>query len=239
MNSATIDMFNEQLQTAQILLTSDKQVCRDLAHYIADNAIAKIMMLTLLEGGKFQQKVVENLEFPVLLKTFEKEMPSISMEYKEIEGQHKGARNPFQHRIETTFLGIRPQHATMYVHMFQQLMEQLGIFKQSENFSLGIENPDAMYFDRLTEEFATIMGQLRTSFKTPLLSKLSAIVAKMLARAPKISRSARNMVYEALDLYQRNPLIEDRFLRPQIFNRLDEIPILIAPFVLGKRKQRI
>ncbi len=232
-------MFNEQLHTALILLTSDKQVCKDLADYIADNAIAKIMMLVLMEGGKYKQVEVENLKFPVLVTKFEQEQTNIKLDYKEIQNQHSGGRNPFQHRIETTYLGIRPQHAQLYVHLFQQLMEQLGIYKPSENYSLGIKDPEAMYFDKLTEEFASIMGQLRTSYNTTLLSKLSAVIANMRARAPKMSWWGRYKLKEVLSHYQGNPLIENEYVRPHILNRLDAIPIIIAPYILRKKKQKI
>ncbi|HMF30589.1 MAG TPA: hypothetical protein VKK79_04205 [Candidatus Lokiarchaeia archaeon] len=156
MDPATIALFNEQYQTASILLTSDKQTCRDLAHYMADNAISKIMALILVESGQYAQKNVERLEFPAIVDSFKNLHPELGINFDEIIKQHREGRNPFQHRLVTTYLGIRPQHATFYVEQFRILLEQLNLIEIDENFSLNFSGQSGERFEDLAEQVTEI-----------------------------------------------------------------------------------
>src|SRR5271157_1489099 len=135
MNKGIIKMFNDLFSTALILGESPQNICWDIAHYIADNAIAKIMMLKLVENGE-AQKIIEKLRFPDLITSFQSKFPSINLDYPEILNQHANGRNPFQHHLETTILGIRQEQASEYLSICQDLMKNLGIYKPDPKFSL-------------------------------------------------------------------------------------------------------
>ena len=139
MNDATKEMFNDQLSTAKILINSINNVNWDLAHYIADNALGKLMMLKLHEERIYNKNQVEGFSFPTLVNTFKTKFPSISIDYDEIKKQHIHGRNPFQHKLITNYLGIRKEQAKLYISLLKELMDIIEILNPKTDFSLGLE----------------------------------------------------------------------------------------------------
>lgn len=142
MNDATKEMFNDQLSTAKILVDSINNINWDLAHYIADNALSKLMMLKLYEERGYDKNRIENFNFPTLVETFKTEFPSISIDFDEIKAQHSQGRNPFQHKLITNYLGIRKAQAKLYISLLEELMNILGILNPKSDFSLGLEGSE-------------------------------------------------------------------------------------------------
>ncbi len=136
MNKATEEMFNDMLSTAKILVEAPNNVNWDLAHYIADNIIGKIIMLKLNEDKGYSKSNVESISFPMLVEEFEKEFPSIGLDYDEIKAQHSKGRNPFQHKLITNYLGIRQPQARLYVQLLHQLMEKIGIYIPKPDYNI-------------------------------------------------------------------------------------------------------
>lgn len=181
MDNATIIIFNKHLLTAKEFLKSSNEVLTNLAHYIADNGIAKIMMLKLHEEKNYPikssktKKGVEDFKFPPLVGVFMKEFPSIKLDYGFIIKQHQKARNPFQHHLSTTYLVISKDHAEEYVSEFQKLLEELGIIRKDIEFSLDIaenrqiitEDPReaiTFFIEKLKQsEFESILTQFNTT----------------------------------------------------------------------------
>jgi len=136
MNKATEEMFNDLLSTAKILVEAPNNVNWDLAHYIADNIIGKINMLKLNEDKGYSESQAENFPFPKLIEVFEREFPSIDLDYEEIKAQHSKGRNTFQHKLITNYLGIRQTQARLYVQILHQLMDKIGILNPKPNYSI-------------------------------------------------------------------------------------------------------
>jgi len=142
MDKATIEMFNNQLATAKILLNTSKGVCVDLSHYIADNGICKIMMVQLIKQKGYTQVELENprqYNFNDIVDTFKTEFPLVKVHYEDIKTQHS-QRNSFQHKLITLKLGIRQEDAKYYIDLFQELMEKLLIFDKNSNFTFESSN---------------------------------------------------------------------------------------------------
>ena len=137
MNAATTEMFNDLLATAKILVDASSSFTWDLAHYIADVAIAKIMMLKLHEEKGYPKNKVEHYNFPELIKQFRQDFQSIDLDYEEIKNQHTLGRNTFQHKLITNYLGIRQPQARLYIQILQDMLEQFGILNPKPNFSIG------------------------------------------------------------------------------------------------------
>ena len=127
-------VFNEQLLVAKALLKLGINTAWDLAHYMADNGIGKIMMYKLHHEKDSPKKEVQKYKFPELLENFQKEYQEISIDYEEIKKQRSSGRNPFQHHLKTIELGIRRQHAEEYVSIFESLLDKIGILDQDPNF---------------------------------------------------------------------------------------------------------
>lgn len=136
MNKATEEMFNDLLSTAKILVEAPNNVNWDLAHYIADNIIGKIIMLKLNEDKGYSESQAENFPFPKLIEVFKRESPSIDLDYEEIKAQHSKGRNTFQHKLITNYLGIRQTQARLYVQILHQLMDKIGILNPKPNYSI-------------------------------------------------------------------------------------------------------
>ncbi len=151
MDIATIEMFNGQLSTAKEFLKSSEQILWDLAHYISDNAIAKIMMLKLHEEKEYSEKKVENFNFPELVNEFKSSFTNIKINYEFIEKQHSKGRNPFQHHLTTTYLGIRKPHAKLYLNQFEQLMVEINIYNPNPEFTLGLNIDEIIKEIKVTE----------------------------------------------------------------------------------------
>lgn len=136
MNKATEEMFNDLLSSAKILVEAPNNVNWDLAHYIADNVIGKIIMLKLHEDKGYSKSQVESNKFPKLIEAFRKEFPSVKLDYDEIKAQHSKGRNPFQHKLITNYLGIRQSQARLYVQILHQFLEQIGILNPKPNYNI-------------------------------------------------------------------------------------------------------
>jgi len=137
MDKATIELFNTQLMIAKNLVELPNGTCWDLAHYISDNGISKILMIKLNDNGE-STSAVENYKFPELISKFQTNFPSIVMNYNEIQNQHTNGRNPFQHRLITTMLGIRQEQAKSYISLFEELMIKLNLIQDIPNFTLKL-----------------------------------------------------------------------------------------------------
>ena len=136
MRNSDQKVFNEQLSMAKALLKLRINTAWDLAHYIADNAIAKVIMYKLHHEKGYLTKDLEKYNFPRLLENFQKEYQEISINYEEIKNQHSNGRNPFQHHLITTELGIRRQHAEEYVSIFESVLGKIGVLDPNPNFTL-------------------------------------------------------------------------------------------------------
>lgn len=106
MNPATKEMFNDILSTAKILVRTPYDVNWDIAHYLADNFIGKIMMLKLVEEKGFNKEDVQKYKFPILVDKFQGYFLLIKLDYEEIKKQHSKVRNFYQHRLIVNYLTV-------------------------------------------------------------------------------------------------------------------------------------
>ncbi len=134
MDNGTISLFNNQFTVAKNFLESDNQILWDLSHYIADNAIGKICMLELVEKKGKSISHVERLNYPTLINEYKREFPNIQLDFQDIIAQHTNGRNPFQHHISTTYLGIRKEQAEQFLSHFEDIMIIIDIFHPRSNF---------------------------------------------------------------------------------------------------------
>lgn len=163
MNEPIIKMFNDILASSKNLVDTPKNINWDIAHYIADNTTAKIMMLKLHEEKGYRINQVEDFNFPTLVDNFVSQFPSIAINFEEVKAQHSQARNPFQHKLITNYLGIRQNQVKHYISLLEDLMSQLGI--------LIIDNEKQKLFDEL-KHMINRLYRTRAEYSSQFVKKI-------------------------------------------------------------------
>ncbi len=219
MDKPTEVMFNDLLSTAKILVDTPNNINWDLAHYIADYAIGKIMMLKLADDKEYSNNKVENYGFPELVEEFQTQFSSIKLNYEEIKEQHKQGRNSFQHKLITTYLGIRQPHAKFYVETLHLLMDQIKILNPTPNYSitpkenipkypLNPKNEIEFFIERLTaKDYKSVMDRFYDDEFEKIFTKLFTKIKKETGHLRLLSNSF-NFAIGVGKVFDITPLFE-------------------------------
>ncbi len=168
LDEPTKRIFNEQYSIAEQFLQSNNQSIVELAHYIIDNALEKLMKMIGKElVPKFDSKknplTGKKWDFPELVEqVLVQNFPDLAPKIHDYLICHRD-RNFFQHDDENLKYAIREQSVNHYLSLYEEVLNKVGIWQQVK-VDLDLGN------DKIKEDIGK-RGEIRVTLLNQLKAK--------------------------------------------------------------------